>query len=119
MGYIELICIAGFVFMTFILCLLTHKKTVITPELIFASCFMLQIVYALFYVEKWDLVLLGETVAVYIVGIFYFWMISLIIRILLERSHFEVSHGSPMRLYYATRNMIYLNKKYPQEISLG
>lgn len=46
-------------------------------------------------------------------------MISLIIRILLERSRFEVSHGSPMRLYDATRNMIYLNKKYPQEISLG
>lgn len=94
MGYIELICIAGFVFMTFILCLLTHKKTVITPELIFASCFMPQIVYALFYVEKWDLVLSGETVAVYIVGIFFFWMISLIIRILLEKSRCEVSHGN-------------------------
>lgn len=72
MGYIELICIAGFVFMTFILCLLTYKKTVIAPELIFASCFMPQIVYAVFYVEKWDLVLSSETVAVYIVGIFFF-----------------------------------------------
>ena len=80
MGYIEIAFLLFFYLMLLVFCKLASKKIILTPEFVFIGCFIPQFVLALFYVEKWDLILCTDTFFVYILGGLLFVTYSVIVR---------------------------------------
>lgn len=80
MGYIEIVFLLLFYLLLLLLCKLASKKIMLTPEFVFIGCFIPQFILALFYVEKWDLILCADTFFVYIFGGLLFVIFSIIVR---------------------------------------
>lgn len=68
MGHLILLVLILFYFFLLAGCNMMSRKIVITPEFIFIACFLPQMTYALFYVDKWNLVLSADTFFVYLLG---------------------------------------------------
>lgn len=80
MNYASVVILIVIYLIFMILCHIFSGKTILTPEFVFTSCFFPQLVYALFYVKKWDINLCFETVCVYILGVASFFVCSIIFR---------------------------------------
>lgn len=80
MGYFELLFLLLYIALILCGCYVTSKRILITPEFVITICFVPQIAYALFYVEKWDLDLDIRTLVIYILGIGSFFVFSILFR---------------------------------------
>lgn len=93
MGYFQLSLILVFIIFIMVLCYLVSRRVIITPEFIFAICFLPQIAYAFAFVQKWDLILSWDTVLVYIIGIFSFFALSVLFRETIFKSLYRKRYG--------------------------
>lgn len=88
-GYFQILVII----LTYILLLffsnLFSKNNILTPEFVFIACFLPQLIYALFYVKKWDLYLSLNTVLVYILGGLSFVFFSIVFRFIFKKYFFK------------------------------
>lgn len=80
MKYATIIILIMIYLIFMMLCHIFFKKTILTPEFIFTSCFLPQLAYALFYVKKWNIDLSFDTVLIYVLGVFLFFFYSIFFR---------------------------------------
>lgn len=69
MAYLKLSFLIVYHIALLCFCQITSKKVIFTPEFCFVVCFLPQLIYALFYVEKWNFNLSIYTMFVYIIGV--------------------------------------------------
>lgn len=89
----------------------TSERIVLSPQFGFIACFIPQAIYALFYVNKWDLSLSFSTMAVLVGGCTWFLIVSLAMSSLLRKTH------SSSYVYYPTNSSVNDNS-YDVEIRI-
>ena len=92
----------------------TSGKILLTPQFGFIACFIPQAIYALFYVDKWDLELSFNTFVVLILGCSSFLLVSMLMtrlpggkiktRVRTESTEANVNMQVPEDLSVYTRN---------------
>lgn len=66
---------------------LSKKKSYFSPEFSFSVCFIPGILYAFFYVEKWNLNMTAKTCMIIFTGIFVFYLVSELTSLLFDRQN--------------------------------
>ncbi len=90
MSQLAVLLIVMFFFL--ILCLLTTKEVIISPQFGFTACFIPGIVYAFFYVNRWNLDLSFQTMKVIILGVTVFIITSVIAGRFFRRFKFRLGN---------------------------
>ena len=80
MAYIKIVFLIVYYMALLCLCITCSSRIAFTPEFCFIGCFLPQLVYALFYVERWNFDISVETICVYFIGATVFVISSLLCR---------------------------------------
>lgn len=87
MGYLILFFLISVYVSLLMFCQYNSKKTIFTPEFVFLGGFLPQFMIAVFYVEKWDLILSIDTVMVYVFGGIIFVIFSMFFREVISKNN--------------------------------
>lgn len=106
MDYIKIIFLIIYYIALLCFCHYESRKILITPEFCFIGCFLPQLIYALFYVKRWNIDLSAGTMAVYMLGGTIFIVSGIMARHFLGRKLIDNTQT------YIKVNSIKLNKLF-------
>lgn len=111
MSYVKLLFVILYYCALLLLCKKCSKRIFFTPEVCFVASFLPQLIYALFYVERWNLDLNITTLFVYMLGATVFVVTSLLFKsyfvrlnikkVSLNETLFKIRLNSSFLLFFA------------------